>query len=101
MPRFADAAVVAEWPIMTPRPATDLSDATLNHLDAMEKQATPGPWFYNSYSAVFSRPQVLDYEQLENEWRAAGEPPTERKPGERNEWFDGGRRGETGTDQNG
>ena len=35
----------------------------LDRLEALTKEATPGPWFYNSYSAIFSTPKIKTYDE--------------------------------------
>jgi hypothetical protein len=58
---------------------------TAEELDAIEARAaaaTPGPWHYNSYSAVYG--SHADYDRLEKEWEAAGEPPADKGT----EWWD-------------
>lgn len=39
-----------------------LTEDVLDRLDDLSRKATPGPWFWNSYSTVFSEPlgQIAD-----------------------------------------
>ena len=38
----------------------------LDELDAAREAATPGPWFFNSYSAVMSSPRLGEYNDAES-----------------------------------
>ena len=42
---------------MTDQPPT-LTPARLAEIEARTRAATPGPWFFDSYSSVFSKPRV-------------------------------------------
>lgn len=47
----------------------------LSEFQQLVEGATPGPWFYNSYSGVFSAPLMEQCKALEDECAAAGWPP--------------------------
>ncbi|REJ98751.1 MAG: hypothetical protein DWQ35_00430 [Planctomycetota bacterium] len=38
----------------------------LDELARLAAEATPGPWFFNSYSGVFSEPRVREYDEAES-----------------------------------
>lgn len=59
---------------MTDEPTREQVEAALKRAEA----ATPGPWFFNSYSTVQAKVLCEAYRQLAKEWAAAGRPSAER-----------------------
>jgi hypothetical protein len=45
---------------------SDLTPDQIVRLRALAAEATPGPWFYNGYSGVFSAPLTQVYDDLED-----------------------------------
>lgn len=58
-------------PTNPPQPVTDQEAQEWAELC---QRATPGPWYYNGYSTVFSGPKLQEEFVLETEHAAAGEP---------------------------
>lgn len=52
----------------------DTPPLDLAHIRAVAEAATPGPWFWNSYNVIFSRPLQRLYSAFEEEHEAAGAP---------------------------
>lgn len=63
-----------------------MTDADLDRIEAYCAAATEGPWFWNSYSAVYTGGMQAQWKQFDQAWDAAGEPDFTDANGQRNDW---------------
>jgi hypothetical protein len=56
--------------------------AVLDGLRALLAEATPGPWFYNSYNGVYSEPKCAEHEEFWTDARDADGHSYDHRPGQ-------------------